>query len=79
MVLNSYMPVKLVTGAGCVRKSAKELAKLGKTCLIVTHRRAALEICNYRLHIEGGTSEGPVALKKDTAEARNRCLFAQTT
>ena len=37
------------------------------TCLIVTHRRAALEICNYRLHIEGGTSEGPVALKKDSA------------
>ena len=30
MNLNSFMPVKLVTGAGCVRSSAKELAKLGK-------------------------------------------------
>ena len=41
MNLNSYMPVKLVTGAGCVRSSAKELAKLGKTCLIVTGRTSA--------------------------------------
>ena len=30
MDLISFMPVKLVTGAGCVRSSAKELAKLGK-------------------------------------------------
>ena len=26
----------------------------GKTCLIVTHRRAALEICNSRIHIGAG-------------------------
>ena len=43
MVLNSFMPVKLVTGAGCVRESAKALAKLGKVCLIVTGRRSAKE------------------------------------
>ena len=41
MDLTSYMPVKLVTGAGCVRSSAKELAKLGKTCLIVTGKTSA--------------------------------------
>ena len=41
MNLNSYMPVKLVTGAGCVRASAQELAKLGKVCLIVTGKNAA--------------------------------------
>ena len=41
MTLNSYMPVKLVTGAGCVRSSAKELAKLGQVCLIVTGKHAA--------------------------------------
>lgn len=41
MTLNSFMPVKLVTGAGCVRASAKELAKLGKHCLIVTGRTSA--------------------------------------
>lgn len=44
MNLNSFMPVKLVTGAGCVRESAKELAKLGKTCLIVTGKHSA-EAC----------------------------------
>lgn len=41
MTLNSFMPVKLVTGAGCVRASAKELAKLGRVCLIVTGKRSA--------------------------------------
>ena len=41
MTLNSFMPVKLVTGAGCVRASAKELAKLGKACLIVTGKTSA--------------------------------------
>ena len=41
MNLNSYMPVKLVTGAGCVRVSAKELAKAGKFCLIVTGKNSA--------------------------------------
>lgn len=41
MNLNSFMPVKLITGAGCVRGSAKELAKLGETCLIVTGRNSA--------------------------------------
>ena len=41
MNLNSFMPVKLVTGAGCVRASAKELAKIGKVCLIVTGKTSA--------------------------------------
>lgn len=41
MTLNSYMPVKLVTGRGCVRSGAKELAKLGGACLIVTGRSSA--------------------------------------
>ena len=41
MTLNSYMPVKLITGAGCVRGSAKELARLGSTCLIVTGKTSA--------------------------------------
>ena len=44
MTLNSFMPVKLVTGAGCVRASAKELAKLGRTCLIVTGKHSA-KVC----------------------------------
>ena len=41
MNLNSFMPVKLITGAGCVRAGAKELIKLGRTCLIVTGKSSA--------------------------------------
>ena len=41
MNLNSIMPVKLMTGAGCVRASTKELAKLGSVCLIVTGKTSA--------------------------------------
>lgn len=41
MNLNSFMPVKLITGADCVRASAKELAKLGHRCLIVTGKKSA--------------------------------------
>ena len=44
MNLNSFMPVKLVTGPGCVRASAKELASLGSSCLIVTGKSSA-RIC----------------------------------
>ena len=44
MTLNSFMPVKLITGAGCVRASGKELAKLGERCLIVTGKTSA-KIC----------------------------------
>lgn len=41
MNLNCYMPTKLVTGAGCVRASAKKLAGLGSSCLIVTGKTSA--------------------------------------
>ena len=41
MTLDSFMPVKLVTGAGCVRANGKELAKLGSRCLIVTGKTSA--------------------------------------
>jgi len=41
MNLNSFMPAKLITGAGCVRAAAGELAKLGSSCLIVTGKRSA--------------------------------------
>lgn len=41
MNLNSFMPVRLVTGAGCVRASAKELKNLGASCLIVSGKHAA--------------------------------------
>ena len=36
-----------------------------KTCLIVTHRRAALAICDYRLHMtEGGMTKKPAVISE---------------
>lgn len=36
MILDSYMPVQIFSGKGCLDKNYKELARLGKCCLIVT-------------------------------------------
>lgn len=41
MTLQLFMPVKLVIGPGCVRANARELAKLGTVCLIVTGKHSA--------------------------------------
>lgn len=41
MNLTSYMPTKLITGAGCVGKHAQALEKLGKIVLIVTGKTSA--------------------------------------
>ena len=41
MTMDHYMPVRLVTGRGCVRKNAGLLAGLGKKALIVTGKHAA--------------------------------------
>ena len=46
-----------------VEDQGEELPNFDETCLIVTHRRAALAICNFRMHIEEGTSNGPEPLK----------------
>ena len=67
--LLSKAPVLLLdeaTSALDEKTEAQLLANIAamqdKTCLIVTHRRAALRICDYRMHIEDGTSEGLTAL-----------------
>ena len=39
-----------------------------KTCLIVTHRRAALSICDYQLHLKEGRMEKKAALASDKEE-----------
>ena len=41
MNMNWYMPARLITGLGCVKDSANEIVKLGKSCLIVTGRHSA--------------------------------------
>ncbi len=40
-----------------------------KTLLIVTHRRAALSICDYQLHLKEGRMEKKAALASDKEEA----------
>ena len=59
--LLSKAPILLLdesTSALDEETEAKLLSNLShmkeKTCFIVTHRKAALEICDYRLHIEDG-------------------------
>ena len=41
MNMNQYMPVRLMTGEGCVAAAGSELASLGERCLILTGKRAA--------------------------------------
>ena len=41
MDLTSYMPVKLITGSDCVRRSAEQIKALGQCALIVTGKNAA--------------------------------------
>ena len=36
MILDSYMPVQIFSGKGCLNKNYNEIARLGKSCLIVT-------------------------------------------
>lgn len=44
-----------------------------KTCLIVTHRRAALSICDYRLHL----SEGRMTRKAALSEQEETCTITE--
>lgn len=49
------------------RMLANISAMRDKTCLIVTHRKAALSICDYRLHITEGRMSKQVALPEQEA------------
>ena len=40
-VMNSYMPVRLFSGKGCIKKNEKEFTKYGNKALIVTGRKSA--------------------------------------
>lgn len=41
MNMNLYMPTRLFTGKGCLKRNGSEMAKLGKSCLILTGKRGA--------------------------------------
>ncbi len=46
-----------------------------KTCLIVTHRRAALAICDYRLHLTEGRMEKKAAMLTDEEDP---CIITES-
>ena len=47
-----------------------------KTCLIVTHRRAALQICNYRIHIKNAQAKKTeIAIANETSDTE---IFRKT-
>ena len=46
-----------------------------KTCLIVTHRRAALAICDYRLHLTEGKMEKKAAMLTEQEEP---CIITES-
>ena len=41
MNMDQYMPVRLMTGKGCVAAAKGALARLGERCLILTGKSAA--------------------------------------
>ena len=41
LLLNSYMPARVISGAGCVAANAEVFAAVGRSCLIVTSGSAA--------------------------------------
>ena len=41
VLLNSYMPARVICGEGCVLKNAGVFASFGRACLIVTSSSAA--------------------------------------
>lgn len=43
MSMTMYMPTRLITGEGCVRKNGDRIKALGERCLIVTGKHAARE------------------------------------
>ena len=41
MDFNFYMPVRLYSGEGCLRRGGEQLRSLGRRCLLVTGAHAA--------------------------------------
>lgn len=57
---NFYMPVKVVSGKGCVAKNSSQLSALGKKCLIITGKSSALK--SGALHdITAALDAGPIS------------------
>ncbi len=59
MNMNWYMPTRIVTGNGCVKKAAAEFRKLGNKCMIITGRKSA-RACGALADIEETLSQAGV-------------------
>lgn len=71
MTINSYMPVQIISGKGCLNENYKLLEKFGKSCLIVTGGSSAkksgalsdvvsaLEKLNITYTVFDGITENP--------------------
>ncbi len=71
MNLNSYMPVQIISGKGCLKENYKLLENMGKRCLVVTGGSSAkksgalsdvinaLERCNISYTVFDGITENP--------------------
>ena len=62
MNMNHYMPVRLITGKGCVASAKEELASLGERCLILTGKRAA-KMCGALDDVISALDEKNIAWK----------------
>lgn len=59
MNINSYMPVKIVSGKNCLKKNINLLAKMGKRCLIVTGGSSA-KLCGALADAENALKESGI-------------------
>jgi len=41
MIINSYMPVQIISGKGCLKENSGLLKDIGKSCLIITGGNSA--------------------------------------
>jgi len=57
MIINSYMPVQIISGKGCLKENSGLLKDIGKSCLIIT----------------GGNSAKKCGALKDAIEALEKC------
>ena len=70
MNMNQYMPVRLMTGKGCVAAAGGELAALGKRCLILSGKRSA-KLCGALDDVISVLDEQKIAWKHVDIIAQN--------
>ena len=59
MNLNSYMPVNIISGKGCVRKNSKVFSAYGSRCIIITGGNSAKQ-CGALADVEAALKENGI-------------------